>query len=164
MTAIALAHTSVNVLNASYQPLAATTLARAISLVDRGDAVVEEADPHRVLRHEKGYRLWPLVIRLLRMVRVPVRVGESKWSKSGVLRRDGYLCAYCGDEANTVDHILPVSQGGESVWYNTISACQPCNARKGARTPEEAGMVLIYEPLVPTRVYFRSERPRKKKK
>lgn len=158
-----ISHAYVNVISAGYTPLAPTKLNRAVALVNRGDAVIEEADPHRILRHEKGTFPWPLVIRLLKMIRVPVRVGESKWSKSGVLRRDGNVCAYCGDEGSTVDHIVPVSQGGESEWYNTITACQPCNARKGARTPEDAGMVLLYEPLVPTRVYFRSERPRKKR-
>ena len=31
-----------------------------------------------------------------------------------VLIRDGYICYYCGQEANTVDHIVPISKGGVS--------------------------------------------------
>lgn len=29
--------------------------------------------------------------------------------------------------------------------------CGPCNLRKGSRTPEEAGMPLVYLPYVPSR-------------
>lgn len=159
------ANAYVNVINASYQPLGATKLNRAIALVNRGDAVVEEADPHRLLRHERGSFPWPLVIRLLRMIKVPVVYGPAQWSKSGVLRRDGHICSYCGDNnATTIDHIIPKAQGGRDVWENTCAACQPCNATKGPRTPEEAGMTLLIVPIIPQRLYYQSSNRRTKKK
>jgi len=54
------------------------------------------------------------------------------------------VCAYCGTTAGTieVDHILPVSRGGTDAWSNLVPACASCNAQKGDRTPEEAGMPL----------------------
>ena len=159
------ANAYVNVINASYQPLGATKLNRAIALVNRGDAVVEEADPHRLLRHERGSFPWPLVIRLLRMIKVPVVYGPAQWSKSGVLRRDGHICSYCGDNnATTIDHIIPKAQGGRDAWENTCAACQPCNATKGPRTPEEAGMTLLIVPIIPQRLYYQSSNRRTKKK
>lgn len=33
---------------------------------------------------------------------------------------------------------------------NCITACRACNGRKGNRTPEEAGMSLLYLPYVPS--------------
>lgn len=46
-------------------------------------------------------------------------------------------CAYCGAEATEIDHVLPVSRGGEHDINNVAPACRSCNASKGARTPEE---------------------------
>lgn len=67
--------------------------------------------------------------------------------------RDQHLCAYCGNQFAphklTIDHILPKSHGGKNVWANCVSACKPCNHRKADRTPEQAGMPLLYVPYVP---------------
>lgn len=164
MTAL-VANAYVNVIGSGYQPLGATKLNRAIALVNRGDAVIEEADPVRVLRHEKGTFPWPLVIRLLKWIKVPVVYGTAQWSKSGVLRRDGHNCSYCGDNnATTVDHIFPRSRGGKDTWENTCAACQPCNYKKSDRTPEEAGMLLLITPIAPQRLYYQSNNRRTKKR
>jgi hypothetical protein len=58
------------------------------------------------------------------------------------------MCAYCGTTAGqiVVDHILPQSRGGTDRWSNLVLACASCNARKGDRTPEEAGMPLQVRP------------------
>ena len=155
----------VNVRNADYQMLGATTLKRAMALVVRGDAVIDEADESRVLRHEKGSFPWPLIVRLLKFIKVPVIRGPAQWSKSGVLRRDGYRCSFCGDNnATSVDHIFPKSRGGRDTWENTCAACQPCNYKKADRTPEEAGMPLLITPIVPQRLYFQRENRRSKKR
>jgi 5-methylcytosine-specific restriction endonuclease McrA len=75
-----------------------------------------------------------------------------------LFRRDGYMCMYCGASLPvcllTRDHILPLSRGGHDCWSNVISACQPCNTRKGCRTPEEANLQLIAIPFVPSRSEF----------
>lgn len=148
---------AVNVLNTTYQPLGVTRLKRAMALVLRGDAVIEEADPEREIRHANGTFPWPLVIRLLKYVKLPVRYDDAIWSKAGVLRRDGYRCAYnTKHDATTVDHILPVSRGGKNTWDNTVAACQPCNAKKDNKTPKEAGMALLIKPHTPQRLYLSS--------
>jgi 5-methylcytosine-specific restriction endonuclease McrA len=70
-----------------------------------------------------------------------------------VLARDCYLCQYCGrgSRALTVDHVMPRSRGGDTSWENVVAACVPCNRRKGARLPQEAGMRLMHRPLAPSR-------------
>lgn len=139
----------VSVLNASYEPLGKTSLARALNLVRRGLAeIVEVAE--KVVRSASGVEaMWPRVVRLIHYVKVHLRYGPKTWSKSGVLRRDGGRCAYCGRAGGTVDHILPLSRGGENTWDNTVCCCLTCNRSKRNRLPSEAGMVLLFEPEVP---------------
>ncbi|WP_163454405.1 HNH endonuclease, partial [Escherichia coli] len=61
---------------------------------------------------------------------------------------------YCGHsclpEDLTREHIQPTSRGGQDSWMNCITACRPCNGRKGNRLPEEANMSLLYLPYVPS--------------
>ncbi|MEY3664690.1 MAG: hypothetical protein RLZZ153_872 [Pseudomonadota bacterium] len=68
--------------------------------------------------------------------------------------RDRMMCAYCGGRFRaadlTAEHVLPQSRGGSNRWTNLVSACRPCNHRKGNRTPEEAGMALLYVPYTPS--------------
>ena len=144
--------TAVLVLNASYEPMSSTKLARAVAMVQRGVAVVEEAVPGRFLRYSGGFLPVPRVLRLVRYVKVKItRHGPATYSRRGVLRRDGGLCAYCTKPASTVDHVLPRAQGGLSTWLNTVAACLSCNGRKANRTPRQAGMTLLVTPYVPTR-------------
>lgn len=141
---------AVLVLNATYEPLSHTRLARAISLVANGHAVVEEIVPGRVIRHAGGFIPWPKVLRMLRFVKRPYTHKPAKWSKRGVLRRDSNRCGYCGRSATTIDHIVPLSRGGDPRgWLNTVAACVKCNNRKDNKTPAEAGMELLITPSVP---------------
>ena len=77
------------------------------------------------------------------------------FSKLKLFRRDRMTCAYCGQRFQErelqCEHILPESRGGRWTWMNLVTACGPCNGRKADRTPEEAGMPLVYLPYVPSR-------------
>lgn len=58
-------------------------------------------------------------------------------------------CYYCGRKLSrrrltqqnqfqpTVDHVVPLGQGGEDKLRNKIMACQACNRSKGNKTPEQ---------------------------
>jgi 5-methylcytosine-specific restriction endonuclease McrA len=76
-------------------------------------------------------------------------------TKAKLLRRDRFTCAYCAQVFKEKDlqaeHIIPQSTGGAYSWKNLVSACSYCNGRKGARTPEQAGMPLVYLPYVPSK-------------
>lgn len=54
-----------------------------------------------------------------------------------VFARDGFTCQYCGvqppDIILEVDHIHPVSKGGEDDLMNLITSCYACNRGKGSR-------------------------------
>lgn len=76
-------------------------------------------------------------------------VKKPKFSRKNVLKRDNYTCAYCGDVADTFDHIYPQDKGGKSSWLNGVAACFSCNQKKRNRTPKQAGMKLLFEPYEP---------------
>jgi hypothetical protein len=75
-----------------------------------------------------------------------------------LFHRDRHLCAYCGGVFSSVrltrDHIIPFSRGGRDAWMNVVTACRSCNERKSDRTPEQAGMELLYAPYVPNRAEY----------
>lgn len=61
----------------------------------------------------------------------------SKKIRFEVFKRDGFTCQYCGrmapDVILEVDHINPVSGGGDNDIMNLITSCQDCNRGKGKR-------------------------------
>lgn len=77
------------------------------------------------------------------------------FAKLKLFRRDRMTCAYCGQRFHErelqCEHIVPESRGGRWAWMNLVTACGACNGRKADRTPEEAGMPLVYLPYVPSR-------------
>jgi 5-methylcytosine-specific restriction endonuclease McrA len=144
----------VLVLNASYEPLNVCSVRRAHVLVWKGKAeVVEELD--RPLRAASTTFSWPHVIRLVTYVRVP-RAIKRRISRRALFARDGWRCVYCGSTGArlTLDHVLPRSRGGESSWENVVTACSPCNLRKGDRSLEEAGLTLRRVPKAPAPELF----------
>lgn len=59
-----------------------------------------------------------------------------------VFERDGYQCHYCKKQLTrftaTLDHIQPVSEGGDNSLHNLTTACLHCNSRRGSRPVMEA--------------------------
>lgn len=144
----------VLVLNASYEPLNVCSDRRAHVLVWKGKAEVVEHHAHPLRSAAQSF-VRPHVIRLLQYVRVP-RAVKRRISRRALFARDGWKCVYCGTAAGrmTLDHVIPRSKGGDSVWENVVTACAPCNLRKGDRLPEEAAMSLPHPPRAPAPVLF----------
>jgi len=134
----------VLVLNASYEPVNITRARRALVLLIKGVAVIEEAHDRFVY---VGVQL-PCVIRLRQYRRLPLRL--QTLSRKNILIRDGHICQYCGvkflSSELELEHVIPRSRGGLSTWENLVAACRDCNARKGDRTPAEVGMKLLRQP------------------
>lgn len=120
----------VLVLNAGYEPLHTVSVPHAIRMLVRDVAVVHEAEDGL------AYGLFPRpkIVRLLRYVVMKWRYTQPpRWSRRGVLARDGHRCAYCGQRATTIDHVVPLSRGGARTdWLNTVAAC---GGRRAAATP-----------------------------
>lgn len=77
-------------------------------------------------------------------------VARNPELRDAVRKRDGNNCRYCGQivewnnkrggAGGTYDHVNPK---GSSTFDNLVVCCRGCNARKGRRTPAQAGMNLI---------------------
>jgi 5-methylcytosine-specific restriction endonuclease McrA len=144
----------VLVLNASFEPLNVCSVRRAHVLVYKGKAeVVEGLD--KPLRSAAASFVWPSVIRLSSYVRVP-RAAQRKISRRALFARDSWTCVYCGatDVRLTLDHVVPRSRGGDSVWENVVTSCAPCNLRKGNRLLDEISMALRRPPRPPAPALF----------
>lgn len=85
-----------------------------------------------------------------------------RFSKNNVFLRDNYKCQYCGKPLElktcTLDHVHPVSLGGKTTWYNLVTACGPCNSRKGNNTNIKPKMVP-YKPDYWELVHKRKQHP-----
>jgi 5-methylcytosine-specific restriction endonuclease McrA len=136
---------SVLILNAGYEPLQRVSVQHAIKMLVREVAVIEEASDEMFGDFPK-----PLVLRLVRYVKTTWRKHSPRFSKNKLFQRDKHSCAYCGQHATTVDHVIPRSRGGTTVWTNVVAACIKCNRKKASSTPEEANMKLLLTPHVPS--------------
>jgi 5-methylcytosine-specific restriction endonuclease McrA len=135
------------VLNATYEPLCVVSNRRAVVLVlsDKADLV---HDTGEALHSERLTLAIPSVVRLRSFVRVPFQ-RRAAISRRGVFVRDGGECQYCGSRAESIDHVVPRSRGGQHVWENVVAACRRCNTSKRDRYLHETGMHLQREPAAP---------------
>jgi len=64
---------------------------------------------------------------------------SAQWKKIRlrILNRDGRECYWCGMDADTVDHIIPVAKGGLDIDDNLVAACRKCNFSKQDKLPDE---------------------------
>ena len=140
------------VLNADYTPLSYYPLSlwpwqTAIKAVflERVDIV---ASYERLVHSPNLDMQIPSVIAL----RQYVRPSEfPAFTRFNLFLRDRFSCQYCGSEQHlTFDHVVPRRLGGRTTWENILTACAPCNMKKGGRTPAQAHMHPLVEPIRPT--------------
>jgi 5-methylcytosine-specific restriction endonuclease McrA len=129
----------VLLLNATYEPLALVSDRRAVVLVLAGRAEAIAFRPHGRVFH----------VRLAHMVRIPRWARTPPLTRRAVLRRDGGRCAYCTDAADTVDHVVPRSRGGQHDWSNVVASCKRDNLVKGDQLLSELGWSLPFKPTAP---------------
>jgi 5-methylcytosine-specific restriction endonuclease McrA len=115
---------------------------------------VEMKQPHEDWIRAVNFEIQvPRVIRLLTYDRLP-----SRWlrlNRHTIFARDEHRCQYCGRRFSSselsLDHVVPRSRGGGTTWENVVCACLACNVKKGGRTPHEAHMKLVSQPIRPKR-------------
>jgi 5-methylcytosine-specific restriction endonuclease McrA len=145
----------VLVLNATFEPINVCTVRRAAVLVLKEKAILLER-AERPLRSERLQLDRPAVIRLIAYVQIPRDAHGRKITRKAVLARDAWTCQYCGSRKQglTVDHVIPRSRGGKSVWENIVASCATCNRRKGSHLPREIKMHPRTKPRAPGPAVF----------
>ena len=141
------------VLNFDYSPISVCTVEKAFLLIYLEKAEeVQDFEGVFLCTVSQKFRT-PAVVRLLRYVKLPYKSVEL--TRNNVFKRDGFECQYCGSGRDlTLDHVMPRSRGGTSNWKNLVTACKPCNAKKGDDTPTEAGLDLRQKPFKPSYIMF----------
>lgn len=151
---------AVLLLNADFRVLDVVTIRQGAELLLR-DSVVAVTDTLAArLRTPNSHFNVYSILRLKRYIQVPSR--KINYSRRAVLKRDRWTCIYCGKSVGdehqgrrlrhrdfTIDHLIPQSQGGKNTWGNTACACYLCNHSKADRTPNQAGLKLLWEPKRP---------------
>ncbi len=139
------------VLNADYRPLSYYPLSlwcwqdavRAVFL-DRVNIVSE---------YEREVQSPSFSMRLPSVVSLKSYVKPSRtpaFTRFNVFLRDRFTCQYCGSKEDlTFDHVIPRSKGGMTTWENVVTACSPCNLRKGDKLPEQVEMLPFQRPFAP---------------
>lgn len=138
-------HSTILVLNSSYEPLHFTNWKRAIVL----------------LLKEKAKLITKRVIRLVNYVRIPFNAGRKTYpTRTLIYKRDDYECQYCGSKKDlTIDHVIPRSKGGQDTWENLVACCTKCNLKKGDKILSETSMKLKRSPEAPfNKVYLDLEK------
>jgi 5-methylcytosine-specific restriction endonuclease McrA len=133
---------STLLLNASYEPLSVVSAQRAVTLVIQGKATVEDASPY-FFHASGGLQIEiPYVARLTKEVKRGRNARAPRFSRRGVLIRDNFTCAYCGNYGDTIDHVLPRARGGLSTFDNCVTACKRCNHKKSDKTLAQMGWTI----------------------
>ena len=138
------------VLSQGYEPIKIVSWQRALTLLFLGKVeVIEEYD--RDIKSTSLVIKIPSVVRLLAAIRRHKQ--PVKFSRVNIYGRDRDTCQFCGDKKTvaelTYDHVVPRAQGGKTTWTNIVTACEPCNRKKANRTPAQAGMRLLAQPVQP---------------
>lgn len=169
---------SVLVLNQHYAAVRVISARRAFCLLVKEIAEIVSVEDQQFLaydfeswrevsqlraRYERENHEWvkcvrfelavPRIVRLLFYDRLPRT--NVKFTRRNIYARDSNRCQYCGKRFATselsLDHVVPRSRGGVSSWANIVCCCVKCNVRKGGRTPYEARMKLVRQPVKPKR-------------
>ena len=128
-------HSTILVLNSSYEPLHFTNWKRAIVLLFK----------------QKAKLISKRIIRLVNYVKIPFSHGKNNYpTRALIYKRDDYECQYCGSKKDlTLDHVIPRSKGGKDTWENLVACCNTCNLKKGDKLLKETNMTLRSIPQAP---------------
>ena len=76
-----------------------------------------------------------------RTSRAIVSLHSKRCAKHAAMRDCGRRCVYCATPLElhtaTIDHVHPVSRGGQHAPGNLVAACAPCNRMKGDLLPTD---------------------------
>src|SRR3990167_822485 len=141
-------------LNATFDAMGVISWQRAMTLLCKGRVEILAEHEAELRSVTFTFRI-PSVVRLFRYVNPRRSDAPIPFTRTNIYARDSYSCQYCGDAFAdhdlTFDHVIPSAQGGTKGWSNIVTCCMPCNKKKGARTPQEAGMTLLRHPKRPTK-------------
>ena len=135
------------ILNSTFQPLSLATPQRALSLLlDKKINVLKESN--NKLRSANQSILIPKVGVLTYYVKAPY-ARRVALNRENIFIRDSFCCQYCGNAAESIDHIIPKSKGGSHEWSNVVACCKKCNLLKADKLLNKTILKLKKIPNTP---------------
>ena len=98
----------------------------------------------------------PTVVIAKNYAKMPMKKFKGKPTKEALFYRDGGRDIHTGkdiawDDA-TIDHLTPLSRGGQDIFENTGLTTKEINNKKGNMLDSEAGLPVHFKPTAPREV------------
>lgn len=133
-------------------------ISRAVTLTEKDNVYTDTDTEYVKVSTVNGNIVIPLNLTIV-VPKSVVLKHVDRVSRYLLHKRDGGRCGYCGihtsPKEGTIDHIIPVSKGGQTIWTNVVWCCKKCNCKKDNKSLEESGMQL--------REWVELKNPKKKK-
>ena len=142
---------SVLKLDSSFKPIEIISWEEAFLLTWLNKAWAVEYSDKCIHSARKAFQV-PSVIVLFRYI-------EEKFftlpcTRKNIMIRDENRCQYCQkgfrDGELTIDHVIPRSKGGKTIWTNVVIACKPCNQQKSDLLLSQTSLSLLRAPRKPS--------------
>ncbi len=138
------------VLNVTFEPIGVVSGRRAVVLA-LGEKVDVLAESATIIHSAQTHIALPSVLRLRYYVSVPYQ-RSTPVTRRSVFVRDNSQCQYCGDSAESIDHVVPRSRGGRHIWTNVVACCRRCNTNKANLLLHETNLRLRSTPRPPAKL------------
>jgi 5-methylcytosine-specific restriction endonuclease McrA len=142
---------SVLKLDSSFKPIEIISWEEAFLLTWLNKAWAAEYSDKWIHSAREAFQV-PSVIVLFRYI-------EEKFftlpcTRKNIMIRDENRCQYCTyrfrDSDLTIDHVIPRSKGGKTIWTNVVIACKPCNQQKRDLSLSQTSLSLSRAPYKPS--------------
>ena len=135
------------ILNSTFQPLSIASAKRSVSLLLARKINVIKNSTAEIRSENKTINI-PKVAILTYYVKAPYS-RRVALNRENIFIRDYFSCQYCGNKAESVDHIIPKSKGGEHIWSNVVACCKRCNLIKADKLLNQTILALKKFPEKP---------------
>lgn len=146
-------------LASNYEPLGVVSWERAINLIFTNKVItLEEYDS--IIRSPSISMKIPAVI-VFKSNKRGKQKNSVRFSRKNVWVRDEGKCQYCSRHVTlstfTIDHIIPKTAGGKTIWENVVTCCYDCNQEKGDKNLHDLNIKLIKIPKKPNKLPYIQE-------
>ena len=135
------------ILNSTFQPLSVASAKRSVALL-LGKKINVIKTSKLEIRSENKIINIPKVALLTYYVKAPY-ARRVALNRSNIFIRDFNTCQYCGNNAESIDHIIPKSKGGLHEWSNVVACCKKCNLVKADKLLNQTILKLKNFPAKP---------------
>lgn len=146
-------------LSSNYEPLGIISWHKAVTLLFTNKVTALE-EYKEIINSPSITMRMPAVI-LFKSNKRGKRKNSIRFSRKNVWLRDEGKCQYCNKSVSfdtfTIDHVIPKTAGGKSIWENVVVSCYGCNQKKGEKSLNELSFKLIKLPKKPNNLPYVQE-------